>query len=109
MRVRQGAAAPHLDVPCADSSVAHLDVHGKCIECLGPGSVADNAAHHKQGRRAGSMVFFRGRTTRTRHINRIEHRPDVGRIATPADRDKNGERQTVPTDAYMDFAGDAPA
>ena len=53
---------------------------------------------------------FSGATTaRTRHINRIEHLPDLGCIATLAGSDKNGERQTVPIDTDMDFAGDAPA
>lgn len=53
---------------------------------------------------------FPGATTaRTRHINRIEQRSDMGRVATLAGRDKNGQRQTVPIDTDMDFAGDTPA
>ena len=45
------------------------------------------------------MVFFEATTTRTMHVNRIEHLPDIGRIAVLAGNDKNGLRQAVPIDA----------
>lgn len=48
-------------------------------------------------------------SSEARHADGIEHRADLRRVAALPGRDQDRQRQAVPVDAQMDFAGDATA